>query len=512
MSTTKQFMAWWSEQGQRRQGMYGVLALALVIAMGSIFYYSTRVDYVPLFSGLDPKQASSIVESLKQEKVAYQLTDGGTSVLVPKEQLYELKIRIAGEGLYNSGIGFELFDQVKLGITDFERRLNYQRALQEELRRTISYYPEVEQVRVHLVIPEPSVFVQTAEQASASITLKLRPFKALSSEQVKGMAYLVALSVPKLKPENVSIVDVSGRILTDGLALGDNSSNPTALKQAELKRGFESEVELKLLQLLERIYGPGKAVAIVTAEMNFDQETVTRIIYDKEGQVIRSEQVREESYSGDQAQGGGVAGTGSNVPLYPTTGSQSQGGGTYQSTDRSTQYEIDTTQSTVVVAPGRVVRLSTAVSVNANLTTEQKEQLNQLVQAAVGYAPDRGDSIVVTALNFSMEHVEEAKEAFTELARQDRIRQYINYGMIGAGALLGFIVLMTIISRIGRGRKFEVPKTEPVSLVPLQKALAEAAAARSTVESDMALTRVKELAKQQPEEVAQLIKAWFNEG
>ena len=138
--------------------------------------------------------------------------------------VHELKIKISGEGLYNSGIGYELFDQVKLGITDFERRLNYQRALEEELRRTISYYPEIEQVRVHLVIPEPSVFLQTTDSASASITLKLRPFQTLSSEKVKGMAYLVALSVPKLKPESVSIIDVGGRILTDGLALGSDAS------------------------------------------------------------------------------------------------------------------------------------------------------------------------------------------------------------------------------------------------------------------------------------------------
>ncbi|KAF0195877.1 MAG: flagellar M-ring protein FliF [Bacillota bacterium] len=491
--------------------MWSVAVVALLVVIGSASYYSTRVQFVPLFSGLDARQANSIVESLKQEKVAYQLVDEGTAIHVPQGMVHELKIRISGEGLYNSGIGYELFDQVKLGITDFERRLNYQRALEEELRRTISFYPEIEQVRVHLVIPEPSVFLQTADSASASITLKLRPFQTLTAEKVKGMSYLVALSVPKLKPENVSIIDVGGRILTDGLVLGSDDSNPTAAKQTELKRSFEHELELKLVQMLERIYGPGKAVAVVTADMSFDQESVTRIVYDKDGQIVRSEQVREESYSGSTGSGGGVPGTGSNIPTYPV-GSADSGNNTYSSTDRSTEYEIDTTQTTVIIAPGKVLRLSTAVSVNATLSEDQKQELDRLVKAALGYSDDRGDSIIVSALNFNMDHVDAARQEMADLLKRDQTRQYINYGIMAAGVLLGFILLLIVIGKISRALKFEVPRTEAVNFVPLQQALAEAAAARTLTESEVALNRVKELAKSQPDEVAMMIKAWFSEG
>jgi len=491
--------------------MWVVIAVALVVSLGSGVFYSTRVNYVPLFAGLDPSQANSIVEALKQEKVPYKLMDGGTAIHVPQDNVYELKIKISGEGLYNSGVGFEMFDQVKLGITDFERRINYQRALQEELRRTISYYPQVEQVRVHLVIPEDTVFIQSAEAASASITLKLRPFQTLSAEQVKGMVYNVALSVPKLKPENVSIIDVTGKILSDGLGLASNDSSPTTARQAELKRGFENELELKLVSMLERIYGPGKAVAVVTADMSFDQETVTRIIYDKDGQVVRSEQVREENYSGSNSSAGGIPGTGSNIPTYPV-GTGDTGNTTYSSTDRSTDYEIDTTQTTMVTAPGKVLRLSTAVSVNATLTDEQKQQLDGMVRAAVGYSDLRNDSIVVSALNFNLDHVDAAKQEMTEFLKREQTRQYIQYGLMAGGALLGAILLIMFISTIGKALKFEVPKTEPVNLVPLQQALAEAAAAKSLTESDAALNKVKELAKTQPDEVAMMIKAWFNEG
>lgn len=511
MSAMQSISAWWGGQTSRRKGMWISIAMALVIVIGSTVFYSTKVNYVPLFSGLDANQANSIMSALKQEKVDYRLTDGGTTIEVPQDKVYELRIKISGEGLYNSGIGFELFDQVKLGITDFERRLNYQRALEEELRRTLSYYPEVEQVRVHLVIPESSVFVQQSESASASITLKLRPFKTLSAEQIKGMAYMVALSVPKLKPEKVSIIDVSGSILSDGLSLASTESNPTVARQAELKRGFERELEQKLVQLLERIYGPGKAVAVVTADMSYDQETVTRIIYNKDGQVIRSEQVREESYTGSNSTAGGIAGTGSNIPTYPVGEGNGEGTSTYTSTDRSAEYEIDSTQSTVVTAPGKVLRLSTAVSVNTTLTEVQKQELDGLVKAAVGHSDTRGDSIIVSALNFNMDHVDIARQEMAEQLKQYQLQQYIRYGIIAAGAVLGLILLFVIIGKISKALRFDVPRAEAVSLVPLQQALAEAAAAKSIVESEHAIHKVKELAKNQPDEVALLIKAWFTE-
>lgn len=505
-----QVATWWGAQDARRRSLSVVSGLALVVVLVSVAYYATRVEYAPLFSGLDPEQASSIVEALRQENVQYRLSDGGTTILVPSGQLYDVRIRVAGEGLYNSGVGFELFDQVQLGITDFERRLNYQRALQEELRRTITHYPAVDQARVHLVIPEPSVFTQRATPASASVTLRLRPFQSLSAEQVRSIVYLVALGVPNLKPENVAIVDVGGRILTAGLGLGGDSE-PLALRQSERQQDFERTLEDRLVQMLERIHGPGKAVAVVTAQMNFDAETVTRIVYDAEGQVIRSEQVREEAFTGPAGAAGGVAGTGSNIPVYPTTPATGEGTSTYQSTDRTVNYEIGSTETTVVIAPGRIERLSAAVSVNAPLTAEETTRLEQLVRAALGFSAERGDTVHISGGPFNEAHLAVAAEQMAELAKQEQLQTYIRYGVMGAGGLLGFIFLMVLVSRLRKSR-FELPATEGVQLMPLKQALAEAAAARSSVEVNAALEKVKELAKQRPEEVAQLVKAWFNEG
>jgi len=193
-------------------------------------------------------------------------------------------------------------------------------------------------------------------------------------------------------------------------------------------------------------------------------------------------------------------------------GATDSGNNTYSSSDRSTEYEIDTTQTTVITAPGKVLRLSTAVSVNTTLSEDQKQELDGLVKAAIGYSDVRGDSIIVSALNFNMDHVDAARQEMAELLKRDQTRQYIRYGIMAAGGLLGFILLMVIISKISKALKFEVPRTEPVNLVPLQQALAEVSAARTITESEIALNKVKELAKSQPDEVAMMIKAWFSEG
>lgn len=504
---------WWRGQSPKRRNLWVVTATALIIAVASGVFYTTRVQYVTLFSGLEAQQASAIVDALQAERVNYRLADNGRSVMVPKDQVHELKIRIAGEGLYNTGVGFELFDRTNIGLTDFERRLNYQRALEEELRRTIVYFPEIEQARVHVVMPEQSVFVQNTQPATASVTVKTGAFRTLSPEQVKGIVYLVTLSVPNLKPENVAVIDVSGRILSDGLSMAGDSS-PMSARQSEQKRAFEQELEKKVTAMLERVYGPGKAVVLVSAEMNFDQETVTRIIYDQDGQVVRSEQIREESYNGTSAQNGGIPGTGSNIPTYPVQANGGTDSSSYSTTDRVTNYEINTTQSTVVTAPGGVVSISTAVTVDASLSEEEKTQLNELVQAAVGYNQVRGDSLIVTSFKFNTEHIDRSLADMDEYIKGERMQQYIRYGMMAAGGLLGAIMLFVIISKLASALGSSGPLGAPqaVDLVPLQQAIREVAQAKETQETESALRKVKEMARNQPEEVAQLLKAWFNEG
>jgi len=194
-------------------------------------------------------------------------------VLVPEDKVYELRLQLAGTGIVPSGgTGFELFDQTRLGMTDFERRLNYQRALQEELRRTIVAMEEVEQARVHLVIPESSVFIDNAPEASASVVIKLHPMASLGPNQVRGIVMLLTNSVENLRPENVNVIDMEGNVLSDQIGSNDNSSlAQNRVRQQGLQREFEKNLEDRVQRMLERIFGPGKVVTMISADLNFDE-------------------------------------------------------------------------------------------------------------------------------------------------------------------------------------------------------------------------------------------------
>ena len=243
------------------------VVLAGVGLVAALFYLNTlltQLNYAPLFRGLSPEDAGAIVQKLDGMKVNYRLTDGGGTILVPKKEIYKIRASLAAGGaLSGGGIGFELFDKTKLGITDFEQQVNYQRALQEELRRTIVQLAEVEQARVHLVIPQKSVFVEEQQKPSASVALKLKPLERLKPEQVEGIVALVCGAVEGLKPENVHVIDMSGNVLSDILA--STTQVRTLKNQQDLQRAYERELERRVMQVLEKIFGPGKAVAMVSA-------------------------------------------------------------------------------------------------------------------------------------------------------------------------------------------------------------------------------------------------------
>src|SRR5690606_13245247 len=224
--------------------------MSLAVLVAGFFFWRelTKEEYAPLFTNLDPKTASAVVEVLEQNRIPYQLAAEGTSILVPKDRVYEIRIQLAGQGLLtNTGLGFELFDNTKLGVTEFERRIDYQRALEEELRRTIVQLGEIEQARVHLVLPEKSVFIKEERPASAAVTVALRPLAQLTKEQVRGIIYLVSASVENLPPENVKVINSKGVVLSDGVLDADSGTlTGLNLAQYEIKRALERDLEQRI--------------------------------------------------------------------------------------------------------------------------------------------------------------------------------------------------------------------------------------------------------------------------
>ena len=203
----------WNNLSKTKKIIIIVMSIAVILSAAFFIQWATRVEYAPLMTDLTAEEASGVVEKLKEFGVDYKLENQGTTISVPKDQLYEIMIDLAGAGvLQNSSVGFEIFDQQKLGTTEFDNNVNFMRALQGELQRTIMAFDEIEEARGHLVLPQDSLFIEEEKPASAAITLKLKPLAKLKAEQIKGIIDLVSSSVPNLPEENVKIIDTSGQI------------------------------------------------------------------------------------------------------------------------------------------------------------------------------------------------------------------------------------------------------------------------------------------------------------
>lgn len=496
-----------------------VLALAGAVA-GLIFLgqWTGREKYVPLFTNLEMREAAEIVAKLKDEKVPYRLVADGTTILVPEDKVYDLRLEVAGSGLLaGSGVGFELFDKTQLGMTDTQWHLNYQRALQEELRRTIVQYDQIEQARVHLVIPQPSVFLEEARPASAAVLLKLRPMAKLSPEQVRSIMYLVASSVEGMRPEDVRVVDTQGHVLSEGvLPEGEEGENILAgAKQQELKRNFEQSLERRIQQKLETVLGPGNVVVMVTADLDFDRREVTRLEYDDTG-AVRSEQTVQEQAS---STGGASLPPVGDVNRQPETYMQSTPGGqaSYNRNETTRNYELGKTEEKVVYAPGRLQRLATAVIVNGPLDAATQQQIQNIVAAATGYNAQRGDQIAITSMAFDRTYQtqmeQEMAQAEAERQRRERLQQYLTWGAIGVALFGAFVLGLMVVRRR--------PAPAPVELAPALEEVVpveevgrreeEERAAAAEREARNKVERIREIVQRRPEEAVQLLKAWLGE-
>ena len=485
----------------------GVSFFVIVFLIGS---WLTKTEYASLMTNLDTRDASAVVSKLQEFNIPYQLGPEGKSILVPKEQVYDVRLKLASEGIFEGGgLGFELFDETKLGVTDFERRLNYQRALQEELRRTILQLDEVENARVHIVLPEKSVFVEDEKSATASIALKLKPLGKLKPEQVKGLIHLVASSVEGLPVENVNIIDMNGNILSqDVLTEGSDYEVKNMFAQ---QKDFEKEIEQKVQGMLEKILGPGKAVAMVTAELDFNQEQTTEIVYGKDG-VIRSQQIVEDNAT---STGGGEipTGTGSNTDPdgYPAV---NPGESESNHKDETLNYEVDKRETTTIKAPGTLKRLSTAVSVDGVLNNNLVAQIENMVSAATGYSQERGDQIFVSSLDFDTSQAEkldaEMEKVATAEAEKLKKEAYIKWALIGVAGLVILVFAIILIRSIAKtyaGPELDQTFDEPIAIRDIDSD----PVVEEKDEVWESQREVKKYTENEPDEVANLLKVWLAE-
>lgn len=385
-------------------------------AISAVMYAIKRADYGTLFSNLTAEDASSITQKLKEDKVPYALGDGGATVRVPSDMVAEERVALAGAGIVHGGSsGYELFDRMNLGMTEFEEKIDKTRAVEGELERTIAGLAPVAAARVHLASPDPSLYSDTQEPVTASIAITTRPGRSLTPGQVRGIVQLVAGAVEGLKPEQVTIVNQDGEMLLPDVSSGDTASNALRLTADQLiaKQRFESHLQQNIQSLLDSTIGPKRVAVRVATDMRFDSETTKSDEY-ANNPVTRSEQIEKEKYTGGRpGSAAGVPGTTSNVPSYQ--GAQTGQNGNYSRSKVLRNNEISVIHREHTDAPGRINHTSVAVLVNTGgttppgqkatdtytLTPANVSQIRNVVVAAAGLNLAAGDQVSVEAIPFN---------------------------------------------------------------------------------------------------------------
>ncbi|MDA8064299.1 MAG: flagellar basal-body MS-ring/collar protein FliF [Thermaerobacter sp.] len=484
----------------------GAALLLLVLVVFLVARASVGQPYVSVFTNLQPTDAAAIVKKLGDAKIPYRLSAGGTAVSVPQPQAAQARLSMAAAGLPNQGtVGFSIFQQNQLGMSSFQQHVEYLQALEGELDRTLNQMSGVQATRVELVLPKPSVFTSQTQPATAAVFLKLEPTAQLSSGQVRAVVNLVAHSVQGLSTKNVVVVDNLGQVLS---AAGTGAGTSAATGDLALAQKVDTELQGKLQTLLSQVLGPGNVATQVTATLNFNPGTVTRKIFQPtaNGQgILKSEQALKETFSGTGQVPGGVPGTKSNISTYPAlTGNT--GTSTYAKTQTNQSFDVSQVDSTTRIVPGAVRRLSVAVVVNQNLSATQRRAIQNLVASAVGSDPARQDQITVTGMPFNTtltKALQKQMNAERSATQQRNLVQMAGEGAILAALLVAAFMLLRRRSKAPSHRAaIPTGREEAAPAPPLSPEEQQRIRKREEVEG---------MARQKPENVADIVRAWMKE-
>ncbi|CAH6033416.1 flagellar basal-body MS-ring/collar protein FliF [Citrobacter koseri] len=522
----------------------GSAAVAIIVAM---VLWAKALDYRTLFSNLSDQDGGAIVTQLTQMNIPYRFTEGSGAIEVPADKVHELRLRLAQQGLPKGGaVGFELLDQEKFGISQFSEQVNYQRALEGELARTIETLGPVKRARVHLAMPKPSLFVREQKSPSASVTVNLEPGRALDEGQISAVVHLVSSAVAGLPPGNVTLVDQGGHLLTQ------SNTSSRDLNDAQLKYAsdVEGRIQRRIESILSPIVGNGNVHAQVTAQLDFANKEQTEEQYRPNGDasqaVLRSRQLNESEQIGS-GYPGGVPGALSNQPApanaapISTPPANQQNAQNTQTTNnansnvpRNTQrnetsnYEVDRTIRHTKLNVGDVQRLSVAVVVNYRalpdgkplpLTTEQMKQIEDLTREAMGFSDKRGDTLNVVNSPFTATDDLGGELPFWK--QQAFIEQLISAGRWLLVLLVAWILWRKAV-RPQLARRAEETKvaqeqaqvrqeTEEAVEVRLSKdEQTQQRRANQRLGAEVMSQRIREMSDNDPRVVALVIRQWMN--
>ncbi len=494
-----QLAAVWQKLSLQQKMVTSALVGFTVLGLVSLMLWSkTTVSsdggYRRLFANLEMEDAAQVTAALDKAGYKYKLENDGHTVLVDGKKIYEARMALAKVNLPSKkGVGYELFDKNNIGITDFAQKLNSKRALEGELQRTIEGLDEVKSARVHLVMPEPSIFLEQQKPATASVVVKMASGRQFEKAQVSGIVYLVSSSVEGLKPDNISILDCEGKLLSSPYQ-GDETAMASS-RNLELSQNVEKNLSAKVERLLEGVLGPNKAHVQVSADLDFDQVDKTMEQYNPESKVVRSEERSDE-----------------NVKKSPD--------GDRTNEKSLTNYEIDKTVEHLVSQVGSIKRLTISVAIDGLYekdkagketykprSAEELANIQDMVKNTVGYDPSRGDQIAVANMQFVNEQLVSDKVQMAEDDKWQKIMEILKYVLVLAVAVLIVLLLRSLAKTLVEAMNPPIPRVN----LGYEEEEVEVEVPSEIRHSNELLERVEMMTREEPVNVANIIRQWLME-
>ncbi|MPW24791.1 flagellar M-ring protein FliF [Alkalibaculum sp. M08DMB] len=501
----------WNKMDKKKRITMIVLICSILLFV-SIFTYSTQnKNYVTLFNNLEPEDAGNIVSDLEAKKISYKLENDGRAILIDEALIDKYRLELAMGGMMpQNSLGFEIFDDMGLMVTDDDRKIMYQRALTGELQRSIMSLDAINSAKVHLVMSEKSIFETEQKQASASVVLDIKPSNKVTDDMIRGVAALVSGAVENLPEKNIQVIDSKGNLLSRDLQKNDGFSATDVMNEYnKVIDEFESKIESNLNELLGTAYGRDKIKVSVFADLDFDSEESTIITY--ENPVIRSEQVTATGgdINVEQVTGGNIDDNVGNV-----IDNNNGGGSTF---DRTVNNELTTETTTTIKAPGKVNRLTTSVVYDGNINDENAATIRNIVATATGYDINRGDLISVEGVVFDTTYEEELQAQLDAIRLEEErnrslLDKYGEYMVFGLLLILVIVILVALVRILLGKKKTQDDKAQgelAIDLVTPEVAVEEDL--NIEVKTDNNKAKAQNYAKEHPDLAADLIKAWVKE-
>ncbi|MBN2706027.1 MAG: flagellar M-ring protein FliF [Deltaproteobacteria bacterium] len=506
----------------------GIISGAAVLAIGltTALIVSMSTAFAPLYYNLASEDAAEVVDYLQRSRIPYRLADSGRTIKVARDDVYEVRLKLAGSQVMRGGVGFEIFDKTNLGVTEFVQNINFQRALQGELARTISEIKQIESTRVHLVLPQKALFSEDQEDATCSVIVKLRPGARLGSDQVQGIMSLVAGSVAGLAEDKVTVLDTLGTVLSKDLGKRPGQSEMT-VNELKFRRSYESDLEERLQSMLERVVGRRKVVVRVSADLDFNKVEKTEEIFDPDQVAVRSERDFNEKNLNQEAAPGGVPGVASNLPDQANAAAAGEGRRQSGEKNEATRnYEISKLVSRTVMPVGAVKKVSVAVMVDGKYQGAEGEEktyvarnqaeleiYTNMVKKAIGFNKKRGDQVEVASVAFNNDSLEQEVAELKKAGLYSMIFTGLKYlGMALAALFFYFKMLKPGLRQLGRGlseggRSPAAPGSE--SSRKLDEMADEIGERVEISRPRTVMDQISGFAAENPEEVAKVVKMWL---